>query len=72
MIDVSGHFLVFRRARIILALDTTTGRVRQLAQARSVPEGLSIDGTRVAWAETTGADKDGDGGHGAIRAVTVN
>lgn len=40
MIGVSGHFIVFRRARVILALDTRTGRTSELAQARSVPEGF--------------------------------
>ena len=71
MIGVSGRFIVFRRARVILALDTRTGRTSELAQARSVPEGLSIEGTRVAWVERLGVDKDGFGGHGTIRAINV-
>jgi hypothetical protein len=59
-----GHTVVFHSGRTILALDTRTKRIRALARARSEPVGLSIEGTRVAWAETAG-------GRSFIRAVNV-
>ena len=50
-IDLSGHVVVVRRGRTILGLNTADGRIRVLTQANSTPVGLSIEGTRVAWAE---------------------
>ena len=64
VVDVSGRTIVLRLGKTILAIDTRTGRVRELAQASSTPIGLSIEGTRVAWAENAKT-------RGAIRAVTV-
>ena len=58
-IDVSGPVVVFRRNMIILALDMGTAQIRELARASSKPFDLSIEGTRVAWVETTGGDKYG-------------
>jgi len=63
-IDVSGHTIVLHRGKTILAVDTGTRQIRDLALASSSPVGLSIEGERVAWAEKVG-------NRGAIRAVTV-
>lgn len=63
-VDVSGSTIVLRRGKTILAVDAGTGQVRELARANSTPVGLSIEGARVAWADTSG-------GRGSIRAVTV-
>lgn len=62
LLDASGNIVVLRRGRMILALNTVTNRSRQLARARAKPIGLSIEGRRVAWAETFG-------GRGFIRTV---
>jgi hypothetical protein len=63
-IDVSGHAIVLHRGKTILAVDTGTRQIRDLALVSSPPVGLSIEGDRVAWAEKVG-------NRGAIRAVTV-
>jgi hypothetical protein len=64
VLSVAGHTVVLQRGRTILALDTATKRIRDLARARSKPIGLSIEGTRVAWAETAG-------GRSFVRAVSA-
>src|SRR5579862_7370883 len=63
-LSTNGKLIVFRVGRSIRELDTTTGAVHTLATAAATPIGLSIEGTRVAWAENLG-------GRGRIRAVTV-
>ena len=63
-LGVSQRAVVLQSGHTIFGLDLTSGRMSVLAQARSEPMGLSIQGTRVAWAEKSGS-------RGAIRAVTV-
>lgn len=62
VVDVSGHTIVFGQGRSILSIDTRKGATQGLARASATPVGLSIEGSRVAWAES---------GFGRIRAVTV-
>jgi hypothetical protein len=50
-VAISGTHVVFAIGRTIKHLDVRTQRVSQLAIASSRPIGLSIEGTRVAWAE---------------------
>jgi hypothetical protein len=65
VLSVAGHTVVLQSGRTILALDLATKLIRDLARARSEPIGLSIEGTRVAWAETAG-------GRSFVRAVSVH
>jgi hypothetical protein len=53
---------IFRAGRDVFLLQTE--RARLLARAAARPVGLSIEGRRIAWAETVR-------GHGRIRAVTA-
>jgi Tol biopolymer transport system component len=55
---------VFAVGRRIRALDARTGAIRTLADARSRPIGLSIDGRRLAWAENRGR-------RGVVRALVL-
>jgi hypothetical protein len=64
-IDVSGRTVVLARGMRIFAVDTALRRLRELSTSNSKPIGLSIEGTRVAWAENVGKER------GSIRAVTV-
>jgi hypothetical protein len=48
---VSDKYVVFRVGRFIRSIETATGRVRTIARAASTPIGLSLVGTRLAWAE---------------------
>ncbi|HLX32999.1 MAG TPA: DPP IV N-terminal domain-containing protein [Gaiellaceae bacterium] len=64
-LSLSGTQLVFRVGRSIRLLDTANGTVRTVAQAASVPIGLSISGSRIAWAENVG-------GHGRIVALQLS
>jgi hypothetical protein len=50
-LTVSDKFVIFRVGRSIRGIDITTGRIRTLAHAASMPVGLSVVGTRLAWAE---------------------
>jgi Tol biopolymer transport system component len=52
--SMSGRWLVFRVGQTVRLLDAVTGRATVLAQApKASIVGLSIDGRRVAWAEST-------------------
>jgi Tol biopolymer transport system component len=52
--SMSGRWLVFRAGQTVRLLDAVTGRPTVLAQApKASIVGLSIDGRRVAWAEST-------------------
>jgi hypothetical protein len=62
---LSDRFAVFRVGRSIRAVDFNTGRIRTLATAATDPIGLSLEGSRVAWAENPK-------GRGRIRAVYVS
>jgi hypothetical protein len=48
-VSVSGSDVVYRTGRTVRLL----GRAQPLAVAASTPMGLTVDGTRVAWAENT-------------------
>jgi hypothetical protein len=43
--------VIFRIGRSIRSIDITTGRIRTIARASSMPVGLSLVGSRLAWAE---------------------
>jgi hypothetical protein len=53
-VSMSGRWLVFQPRRTGWLLDTVNGKARALAQpkGRTFIVGLSIDGRRVAWAES--------------------
>jgi hypothetical protein len=61
----NGKLIVFRVGRSIRSVDVTSRRVVTLAKAAATPIGLSIEGTRVAWAENVA-------GRGRIRALFVS
>jgi hypothetical protein len=61
---IAGDRVVFHTGRTIHVLDVRTGRRSVVARAASPPIGLSLEGTRVAWAENTETS-------GRIRAVTL-
>ncbi len=64
-LTVSDQLVVFHVGRSIRAVEIATGRVRTLVTAAAPPIGLSIEGSRLAWAENLK--------HGArIRAFSVN
>ncbi|HEY8316029.1 MAG TPA: hypothetical protein VIG35_04120 [Gaiellaceae bacterium] len=63
-LSVTDSLAVFRVGRSIRAVELASRRVRTLIKAAATPVGLSIEGTRVAWAENLK--------HGArIRALFV-
>ncbi|MDX6442308.1 MAG: hypothetical protein QOE43_2037 [Gaiellaceae bacterium] len=51
VLTVSDRFVVFHVGRSIRAVQIATGRVRTLITAAAPPIGLSLEGTRLAWAE---------------------
>jgi uncharacterized membrane protein len=51
-LTVSDRYIIFRVGRSIRSIDITTGRIRTIAHAASTPIGLSLVGSRLAWAET--------------------
>ena len=63
-VAVGEHVIVFRVGRSIRSVDIATKRVRVVAKAAATPIGLSIAGSRVAWAENVD-------GRGRIRAITL-
>ena len=64
-LTVSDRLAVFRVGRSIRAVEIATGRVKTLITAAGRPIGLSIEGSRLAWAENLK--------HGArIRALHVS
>jgi hypothetical protein len=64
-LTVSDQLVVFHVGRAIRAVEIATGRVKALVTAGAPPVGLSIEGSRLAWAENRK--------HGArIRAYYVN
>jgi hypothetical protein len=50
-LTASDQLVVFHVGRSIRAVEITTGRVRSLVTAGAPPIGLSIEGSRLAWAE---------------------
>lgn len=63
-ISASEDAIVFRVGHSIRIVDVKTQKVRTVATATSAPIGLSIAGTRIAWAENVA-------GRGRIRAITL-
>jgi hypothetical protein len=61
---ISDRLAVFHVGRSIRAVELDTGRVRTLTRAATEPIGLSLEGSRVAWAENPK-------GNGRIRALYV-
>lgn len=50
-LTVSDQLVVFHVGRSIRAVEIATGRVRTLATAAAPPIGLSVEGSRLTWAE---------------------
>ena len=63
-LSASEDAIVFRVGRSIRVVDVKTQKVRTVATATSTPIGLSIAGSRIAWAENVA-------GRGRIRAITL-
>lgn len=63
-LSASDQLIVFRVGRSIRAASVTTQKVTTLAESASTPIGLSLEGTRLAWAENVK-------GRGRIRALFV-
>ena len=63
-LSIAGERIIFRTGRTIHLFDIRSGRTSLVATAASTPIGLSIEGTRLAWAENT---RKG----GRIRVVTL-
>ena len=63
-ISASSRAIVFHSGRSIRIVSVRTHKVRTVAHATTAPIGLSIEGTRIAWAENVG-------GTGRIRALSV-
>ena len=64
VLSASDQLIVFEAGRSIRSVNPTSHRVSTLARAGSTPIGLSIEGSRVAWAENIE-------GRGRIRSLTV-
>ena len=52
----------YRVGRVVHAVDVVTGTISRIVKTRAKPIGLSLDGSRLAWAENVG-------GRGTIRAI---
>jgi hypothetical protein len=63
-LSAGDHDIVFRVGRSIRAVDIATKEVRVVAKAAATPIGLSVTGSRVAWAENVH-------GRGRIRSVDL-
>lgn len=63
-LSVAGRHVIFHTGRQIELLDASTRAVTRIATASAKPIGLSIEGSRVAWAENLR-------GRARIRAVRV-
>ena len=59
----TDRLVVFRVGRVIEAIDLASHRAHKLIKAAATPVGLSLEGTRLAWAENL------KGGTGRIRAL---
>ncbi len=64
-LSTSDQLIVFRVGRSIRAVSVDSHGVRVLAKAAASPIGMSVEGSRVAWAENVK-------GRGRIRALFVN
>jgi hypothetical protein len=63
-LSAGGRLIVFRVGRSIRSVDTASHAVHTLTKAAATPIGLSVQGSRVAWAENVN-------GRGRIRALFV-
>jgi hypothetical protein len=63
-LSAGGQLIVFRVGSSIRSVDVATHAVHTLTKAASTPIGLSIQGSRIAWAENVK-------GRGKIRALFV-
>ena len=63
-LSAGGHLIVFRVGSSIRSVDIDSHAVRTLTKAAATPIGLSIQGSRIAWAENVK-------GRGRIRALFV-
>jgi hypothetical protein len=64
-LSATGEQAVFRVGRFIHVLTFATGHSRTVAETVGMPIGVSLEGSRLAWAENVK-------GRGRIRAVYVN
>ena len=64
-LTASDRLIVFRVGPSLRAVSTSTHRTQVLATAAATPIGLSLEGSRLAWAENLG-------GTARIRALYVN
>jgi hypothetical protein len=67
-LSMAGAKAVFRVGKSIRSVDVRAESVRRIATAKATPIGLSVEGTRVAWAENV---KVHGVLRGRIRAITV-
>lgn len=51
----SNRLVVYRVGRLLRGISLRTGRIRKLARAAVTPTGLTLSGSRLAWAENRGA-----------------
>ena len=63
-LSATDQLVVFRNGRTIRSLNLETRKVTTLARAAATPIGLSLEGSRVAWAENVK-------GRGRVRALYV-
>jgi len=61
----SDRVVVYRVGRLITGIDLVSGRAHRLVKAAATPIGLSLEGTRLAWAENVR-------GTGRIRALSLS
>jgi hypothetical protein len=64
-LSASDQLIVFEVGRSIRVVDVDSHGVRTLATAAATPIGVSVEGSRIAWAENLK-------GRGRIRAIFVN
>ena len=64
-LTANDRLIAFRVGRSLRAVDVSSHRARVLARAAATPIGLSLEGSRLAWAENLG-------GSARIRALYVN
>jgi len=65
VLSANDQIAVFRTGRFLHVLTFATGHSRTVAQTVGEPIGVSLEGSRLAWAENVR-------GRGRIRALTVN
>ena len=65
VLSANDQIAVFRTGRFLHVLTFATGHSRTVAQTVGQPIGVSLEGSRLAWAENVR-------GRGRIRALTVN